>query len=1007
MQVQFGGNTTFEVRLRRSLGLLVLAAAVFSQSAHAQVDRSTLTGTVHDATGSTLPGAQVLAKSASTGLERKTLTNESGIYALPDLPVGTYTVIFSAAGFQSARYATVEQAVGQTRILDAVLQVAGKDLQITVTEALPRVEQSSASLGQGIEQRAVQDIPLNGSSWSSLTALVPGAIDQGGSTQRSIRFAGRGRDEMNITFDGVDATGIVNQAQKAYVRLAIPTGSIAEFRVDTMLPTAEYGDASGAQIAVASAAGGNSQHGSLFEYFRNSYFDARSPFDQTPGPLPFRLNQFGGTFGGPVWKNRTFYFFDFEAIRQVQDQTLIGFVPSDALRSQIVTQSPALAQILGAYPRGTGAISSAGVQQYVGAGRSVDNEYSAMMRLDHHFSDATSAYIRFNYDDATTTAPLGSLADRQQNNAKPLNGAAEILHVFSPTLVNDFKFGTNQMVSHTYILTPLPYTVNVSGFTALNSSKTSNQDGRTFGWLDNVSLIHGRNVLKAGIEIRRVGINEGNSFDGTLTYSTLANFMANNLDTATYLALLPLKRMRKTSYFGYIQDELRLRQNLTINAGLRYEFYNAFHETTGRAVPFDFETCGGFCPANSPFLFPANNNIDPRVGLAWSPLRTNGRTVFRIGYGIYHEDAQLDDQNFPTANDVPRYTLTRGAQFPNLSYPFESLLANATGVASPKDQVRNRKDTYAQEWSVAIQQELPASFTGMISYIGTKGTNIMNRSYVNLINPMTGLRPYPQFGQIELRAKDSNSEFNGLQLSVRRFLRRGWLMSGNYMWSHAINDGSLGSGVEDVFPENVSCRRCDRASSDQDARHSFSVFSVYELPFGQGKRFLREPGILRSLGGGWELTGIVAGRTGLPVNITIDRTSASLPDGNSGNQRPEYVAGVPLTPAQGQSPTLWINPAAFAVPTKGTWGDLGRNAFRGPALWQVDTAIQRRVALTERLALELRGECFNLFNRAQYGNPLADVSATASFGRITTLVNTGPTGSGTPRQIEIAMRLLF
>jgi hypothetical protein len=185
------------------------------------------------------------------------------------------------------------------------------------------------------------------------------------------------------------------------------------------------------------------------------------------------------------------------------------------------------------------------------------------------------------------------------------------------------------------------------------------------------------------------------------------------------------------------------------------------------------------------------------------------------------------------------------------------------------------------------------------------------------------------------------------------------------------------------------------------------VFSVYELPFGQGKRFLREPGLLRSLGGGWELTGIVAGRTGLPVNITIDRTSASLPDGNSGNQRPEYVAGVPLTPAQGQSPTLWINPAAFAVPTKGTWGDLGRNAFRGPALWQVDTAIQRRVALTERLALELRGECFNLFNRAQYGNPLADVSATASFGRITTLVNTGPTGSGTPRQIEIAMRLLF
>ena len=448
-------------------------------------------------------------------------------------------------------------------------------------------------------------------------------------------------------------------------------------------------------------------------------------------------------------KNKTFFFLNFEGIRQVQDQTLIGFVPGAALRSQILTQSPVLAQILNAYPLGNGTIGATGVQQYTGIGRSVDNEYSTMIRLDHRFSDTTTAFARFNYDDAATTAPLGTLADRQLNSAKPLNGAAELLHVFSPALVNEFKFGTNQMVSHAYNLTSLPYTVNVSGFTALNSAKTSNQDGRTFGWIDNISLVRGRNVLKAGVEIRRVGINEGNSFDGTLTYSSLGNFVANNLDSATYLALLPLKRMRKTFYFGYIQDEFRLSPTLILNAGVRYEFYNAFHETTGRAVPFDFETCGGWCPANSPFLFPAKDNIDPRIGMAWSPARTKGRTVFRVGYGIYHEDAQLDDQNFPTANDEPRYTLTRGTQFPNLSYPFDSLLATATGVASPKDQVRNRKDTYTQEGTVSIQQSLPASFTGTISYIASKGTNIMNRSYVNLINPATGLRPYPQFGQIE------------------------------------------------------------------------------------------------------------------------------------------------------------------------------------------------------------------------------------------------------------------
>ena len=275
-----------------------------------------------------------------------------------------------------------------------------------------------------------------------------------------------------------------------------------------------------------------------------------------------------------------------------------------------------------------------------------------------------------------------------------------------------------------------------------------------------------------------------------------------------------------------------------------------------------------------------------------------------------------------------------------MSYPFDSLLASATGVDSPKDQVRKRKDTYVQQWIASIQQVLPFGFTGTISAIGNKGTNIMNRSYTNLINPATGLRPYPQFGQIELRAKDGNSDFDGLQFQAHRFLAHGWLMTASYMWSHAINDASLGSGTEDDFPENVSCRRCERASSDQDARQSFSLSSVYQLPFGRGRRFVHEPGFLASVFGGWELTGLVGGRTGLPVNITVDRSAAVMPDGNSGNQRPNLAPNISLTPRGGSTPLQWINPAAFAVPAPETWGNLGRNAFRGPALWQIDTSLQ-------------------------------------------------------------------
>jgi len=976
-------------------------------AAFAQVDRGAITGIVLDPTGRVVPNAVVVATDPGTGAGRRAQSNYKGVYELPELPVGEWSAVFSAPGFADAHYDDLTLAVGQTLTLNPTLRLASSQENVIVAAAAPQINESSATLGQAIEPVAINDLPLNGRNWTTLTVLTPGAIDQGGETQRSIRYTGRGRDEMNITLDGVDATGIVNQAQKAYARLAIPVSAIAEFSVQAALPTAELGDASGAQILVASASGGNHFGGSLFEYFRNSDFDARSPLDLTRGPLPFHMNQFGGAFGGPIKKNKTFLFVAQEDIRQVQDQTIIGFVPDQAIRTLVLNQAPALTPVINDYPLGNGAIGSTGVQTRNGVGGSIDNEYSEMIRIDHRFSDTSTAYLRFNYDNAQTIAPLGALADLQLNSEKPLNGMAEFLHIFSPTFVDEFKFDTNQMVSHSYNLTLFPYTVSVPGFTALNPSSTSNQDGRTFGWMDNVTMIRGRHVIKFGAEVRRVEINEGSSFTGALTYSSLSNFENNFLDSATYTALQPLKRMRKFSYFGFLQDEFKIRPNLTFTYGLRYEFYNDFHEVSDRDLPFDFQTCGGFCSPTAAFLFPAYDNLDPRAGIAWAPAILKNRTVLRIGYGIYHEDAQLDDQNFPTANDVPRYSLARGSQFPNLAYPFDSLLATATGVDSPKDQVRQRKDTYAQEWIASVQQTLPFHFIGTISVVGNKATNEMNRSYTNIVNSLTGARPYPQFGQIELRAKDGDGNFSGLQLQAQRSLSHGWLATANYMWSHALNDGSLGSGVEDGFPENVSCRRCEYASSDQDARQSFSVSSVYRLPVGRGTGVLPNSGFLTTLVSGWELTGIAGGRTGLPVNITVDRSASVMPDGVSANQRPNLALGVPLAPPAGQTPLHWINIAAFSVPAAKTWGNLSKNAFRGPALWQIDTALQRRIVLHENRALELRGECFNLFNRAQYGNPLADISAPSTFGQITALANTTPTGSGTPRQFEIAAKLVF
>lgn len=315
---------------------------------------------------------------------------------------------------------------------------------------------------------------------------------------------------------------------------------------------------------------------------------------------------------------------------------------------------------------------------------------------------------------------------------------------------------------------------------------------------------------------------------------------------------------------------------------------------------------------------------------------------------------------------------------------------------------------YVASWTASIQRELPSKVVGTATYLGNKGTDILTTTDANTINPLTGIAPYPQFGVISWRGNVSNSTFHALQLNARRQFQGGWLLSANYMWSHSINDDGIGGGESDT-PQNVFCCACEKASSDFDVRQTFNVSTVYELPFGAGKSHLSGPSAARAILGGWQLSGVATARTGLPVNVVINRSNSALPDlfSVSGSERPDLVPGVPLTPPGGQTPQHWINPAAFATPAAGTFGDAGRNLIRAPGLWQVDTALARTVRVTERLAMQFRVEAFNLFNRAQYGSPQANLSTPLTFGVITTPVNQGATGSGTPRQLQLALRVSF
>jgi hypothetical protein len=1021
--LQFCPGTGQSSGIRQLLwGFAVMACLAFPSAA--QVDRAGLTGTVTDPAGRVLPQTHVTAVQNSTGLRRETMSSSSGTYDIPELPVGVYTVAFVHDGFKALTFVDVVQVVGRTRTLNATLPVSGGQERVEVSASSEQIDNTSDALGARIEPAQARELPLNGRNWATLTALAPGAVDTGGSSQRAVRFAGRGRDDDNFTYDGIDATNIVNQPQQPYVRLSIPLDTIQEFRVDSMLATAEAGSTGGPHLAVTSPSGTNQWHGDAFEFFRNNAFDASEPVPVNTALQPFHLNQYGGSLGGPIVRDKTFFFLAYEGYRQIWGFPLVGFVPSDPFRAQVAADSPVLEPILNAYPEGQTVTSNPDVMQFSSEGRQVVNENSAMLRLDHRFSEKTTAFVRFNIDRAVNTQPLASsgnyLADQQQLTSAPVNGAIELLHIFSPTLVNESKFGFNRGTADTTNInqTGLPYTFAVSGaFTTLNNNKVSTGVGNSFSEIDNLTWIKGRHTLKSGVEIRRVQLNQGNTESGTVVFPSTAAFDANQVSTASLNGALPINGLRKTQFYGYLQDEFKWRPNLTVNLGTRYTFFNIFHEVQGRANPFDFATCGpqGFCGVGASFGQPNYGDIDPRLAVAWAPTRS-GRTVLRAGFGLYHEDGQLDDQNLPISNEVFAYSLSNKT-IPTLSYPITPFLADTTGIISPRDDDRQRKDTYVEQWGASVQQALPADFVGTISYVGSKGVHLLTLSEVNVVNPLTDTRPYPAFGQVSWRGNKDNSDYNGLSVAVKRSFSHGFLLSANYMWSHEIDDGSDGSGDGDsLVAENVACQSCERADGIWDVRHVFNANAVYQLPFGPGKPFLNQPGIWSSIVGSWELTSMVVARTGFPVNVTIDRSSSVVPDGNTTDQRPDLVPGVSLTPPGGKTIGEWINPAAFAAPAPDTFGDAPRDVARGPGAWQMDFGIGKHIPLTERVKLEFRTEFFNIFNHPQYGLPQSDITPYLSgqqgvFGNIIQTVNTttpvSPVGTGTPREIQFVLRVAF
>jgi Carboxypeptidase regulatory-like domain len=1007
------------------MGMVLLGAGSYGQT-----DRATLEGTVFDTSGGTISGATVKITAVATDFSLQRTSGSSGGYRFPAIAVGEYTLTVSNSGFKTKVLEHVILEIGETHTQDVRLEVGEASEKVEVIAGAAPAERSSAEAATVIRADQIANLPVNGRDWSALTLLAPFAQDDGGGDQRTIRFAGRARDDNNFSFDGVDAGGIQEQAQKSQVRLQISEDAVAEYRVNSALYDAEYGTQAGGQINVETKSGSNDYHGTAFGYLRNSVFDARNFTDPATIP-PFRLGQYGMTVGGPIKKDNTFFFLSYEGLRQLQENTTNGltFVPSTSfLEAALVTgrldnrfpppappvfvgPSPQLCSILQAFPWAASAGAIGGckplfvfpdsaftpltaaeaanvpagslpsdIEHFTHNVQTTVHEDTWLVRIDHKFSDNTTLYGRAQRDISLVKAPNGStasVADTVRTINHPANYFLALQHAFSASLLNEVKVYVNRAPFHNPQSSPLPFAVATNEFTQINDDTADIEIGTTYGVIDSLTWSHGKHTFKAGMELRRVRLNQGQTADNTLSFGENNDLIGLQLSGIKYIAPWCCHRLRRTFYMPYFQDEWKVTPTLTVNAGARYELYGVANEATNRTTVFDFNQFHGVClgsgsfnvlpvpsssgpidtppcPTNPSLYNPDYKNIDPRLSIAWAPGALHGKTVIRSGFGIYHGAAQNDDLNAGLESDTFRVSIQ-----PTLLQPaFEQAMPDLSGVPSAQKaaqhpralQREGRRDLYAEEWGLTIDHELPAKFLFSASYLGTHGVRLFSRGAVNLctapftlnssgndcVRPLDQYYPDPNnpdpFGSVDYKSDTGTSSYNALGLTLERRFEDGFSFQARYTFAHSINDGSVGGG-ESNGPENVSCRQCDKGPSVFDVRHNVTVNSVYELPFGQGKSFLNTGGIINKLVGGWNVSGIGIWHTGHPLTVTMDfpnnftinsptlgpvtlSDTYLLPDGNDQtSQRPDIVPGVPLTlPGGGHGGTPLINPAAFRAP---------------------------------------------------------------------------------------------
>jgi hypothetical protein len=1062
---------------------LVLALAVILGFAGgnlmAQSFRGTIRGDVTDAHGLQVAAAKVVARNLGTSETREVTADADGIYRFLELAAGEYEVSAIATGFEEVRAEKVRVEVGVETVVNLALsQVKGRQERVEVTESVPLVESSSTTLSQVVDRRLVQELPLNGRDFGKLVALEPGVTVEGSGVAGTEKGFGQfningNRDRSNnYTLDGTDNNdpwfnnSALNQVGiTGAPATLLPLDAIQEFNLQSQF-TAEYGRNSGSVVNIVTRSGSNVLHGSLYWYNRNSFFDARNyfnpkinPADGSPNPQShFNNNNFGGSLGGPIYRDHTFFFLAYEGQRERVGSDSILLVPTPnqiALAQQeallnLPALNPGLVKLLSDYmpTSPTGAVATT-------VNDKNDND-NFIVKVDQRINEKNSLVGRYAFGNDYQIYPLGGLggfgngsrigAFSQKSPTRVQVGSGSWLTVFSPVLLNEVRFGysrfRNQFGSLDDHVDPLAtygldfgtgqlgipeidFNGPIENLGATIFGIPRGRVSQTYQILDNFTWINGKHSWRFGGEYRRALVDFSNdnftrgyfSFDGTapppavipgvddVVVHALADYYIGN-GFAQASAGNTARNLSANGLSFFAQDEIRVRRDFTLNAGLRWEYFGVVHEAHNLMSNL-LDPTGQLVMVGTPQLpnpYTRDlNNFGPRLGFAWNSWR---RFVVRAGYGIYYDyiPLHLMQANFTNSAGIGANPVGPQAVVP-LNFDPNAYNGTSAGPiftapngppAQPSIFItdHNLRTPYVQSWNLNVQRQVGSAFAFEAAYVGSKGTKLVRLYDLN----QSGMNP--NYSAIDVLSTGTASTYHAGQFTLRLQNWHGLSGFSTYTRSKSLDGASDGINFDFAFvalPQDSTNLRAEKGPSSFDTRDRWTTALNYQVPT------WAKAGEL--LGAGWQLNTVINVQSGRPIDIATGSTSFG------GNQRPDVVPGQPFVLPNWNPSTGYLNPSAFADPA-GDFGNLSRDRVYGPGFWDVDFSLSKTTKLGENASLQFRAECFNIFNHPNFALPSPFFSAGVAPAGVVTQTpdvaqgNPG-LGGGGPRVMQFGLRLQF